>query len=246
MSAIRWTILILSLNVALLACGVKKTVINDSSKTSLDWSGVYHFYDSEDNQHPEMQITINEDGKFSMVYGGLKDAESHINGSFTWDKAGRIIELDKTIPYASKYFLVGENVLYMLNEKDSPISDSRKFNKVQIDSNLVEKYWKLVSINDRKVTREDFTTREPHMIFKSQLSKVNGNDGCNGFGGSFKLNGNEIVFSQMISTMMACPDSFVFNQFMKILTEKLTYKATENTLEIKSKNNVLKFEVVYL
>lgn len=34
---------------------------------------------------------------------------------------------------------------------------------------------------------------------------VNGNLGCNSFGGNYQVKGANIVFSMMISTMMACP-----------------------------------------
>ena len=50
----------------------------------------------------------------------------------------------------------------------------------------------------------------------------------------------------MISTMMACEGSFVFDQYTRILNEAKTYKATDKELEIKSEKEVLKFEVVYL
>ena len=35
---------------------------------------------------------------------------------------------------------------------------------------------------------------------------VSGNGGCNGYGGSVKVTGNQLVFSQMRSTMMACEE----------------------------------------
>jgi heat shock protein HslJ len=35
--------------------------------------------------------------------------------------------------------------------------------------------------------------------------KVSGIKGCNSFGGNYEVKDNEIVFSQMVSTMMACP-----------------------------------------
>lgn len=36
---------------------------------------------------------------------------------------------------------------------------------------------------------------------------VNGNGGCNGFGGTVKIDGSALAFSQMRSTMMACEDA---------------------------------------
>jgi len=242
----------LVLSAIMFSCGTKKNaVVSDNSQTAVDWNGIY-LYSDKNYQLPDIQLTLNTDGTYKLVAAATGDASknTYMKGTFEWDQQGRIIRLDNQIPHLNtNRLVVGENTLFILTSESADnrsLTGLEQFHKVQTDSNLVEKYWKLVSINDRIVTKDDFMSREPHLIFKSEFSRINGNDGCNGFGGMYQLNGTTISFDKLISTMMACPDSFVFEQFTKILQGDLTYQATEETLVIQSKKDVLKFEVVYL
>lgn len=241
---------ILLLGVVLLfGCGTKKNTTMDNSKTSLEWSGVYLFSD-EDYKKPEIQLTLNENGTYKLIIAAFGDdnRNTYLEGKFEWDNQGRTISLDKQIPQLlSNRLVVGETKLFVLEEDDKkPLSELVSFQKIQIDSNLTEKYWKLVSINNREVTKDDFMAKEPHLNFKSEFSRVGGSDGCNGFGGVYFLSGKKIKFDKMISTMMACPDSFVFNEFMKNLREEVRYEIIdEETLILYSGTNVMNFKVIY-
>lgn len=237
--------------VMMFSCGAKKNEVGDTSQNALDWSGVYQFTD-EEYKLPEVQLTLNENGTHKVIVSaiGEETKNTYEDGKFEWDKEGRSIHLDKQIPgLGSDHLVVGENTLFVVKGKkeDKPLDELLKFHKVQTDPELTEKYWKLISINDKKVTGDDFFGKEPHMIFKSEFGRVNGNDGCNGFGGLYELEGNSIVFDKMFSTMMACPDSFVFREFMNIINnENLTYEVKGEKLVIKSDKDALHFEVVYL
>lgn len=46
---------------------------------------------------------------------------------------------------------------------------------------------------------------EPYLTFASE-TKVEGNDGCNGFSGEYAIEGDTITLSNLMSTMKACPD----------------------------------------
>ena len=137
--------------------------------------------------------------------------------------------------------------MFVLKENDKqPLNELSSFQKIQVDSNLTEKYWKLISINEREVTKDDFMAKEPHLNFKSEFNRVGGSDGCNGFGGIYVLNGNTIKFDKMMSTLMACPESFVYEQFMKNLREEVTYEVIdEETLILSSGSDVMKFKAIY-
>lgn len=240
---------LLSLLVIIISCGVKKNTekeapaIGDTSQNSLDWNGVY-LLDNATNKMPETQLTLKLDGTFQSVVTAKagEDRDNYTDGKFTWDKEGRSITLDKSLPHiAITKLFVGENYLKTLDGK----AINSVFKKIQTDALLTEKYWKLISINDKKITNKDFNQTEPHISFKSEFNRVKGNDGCNVFNGKFQLEGNTIQFDKMLSTLMACSESFVFEELLKTLNEKLTYKVDENTLVIQSKETVLKFEVVY-
>jgi copper homeostasis protein (lipoprotein) len=240
---------LLVLGIILFGCGTKKNTIGETSQNSLDWNGVYLFSD-EEYKRPEIQLTLTENGTYKLIVAafGNENRNTYLEGKFEWDQQGRTIALDKEIPHLNiNKLLVGENKLFITKDSEGKNLDNLPlFQKIQTDSNLTEKYWKLVSINDREVTKDDFMAKEPHLNFKSEFNRVSGSDGCNGFGGVYFLEGNKITFEKMMSTLMACPDSFVFDKFMKNLQEEVTYNLVdEETLILHSGNDTMKFKVVY-
>ena len=58
--------------------------------------------------------------------------------------------------------------------------------------------------------------------------KVSGSGGCNTFGGAYKVNGQTLTFSDMVSTLRACTDETIGNQESRYL--KALQQATRFTL----------------
>lgn len=80
------------------------------------------------------------------------------------------------------------------------------------DDGLTERYWKLVEVMGQPVTAG---AKEPHIILKDKDQRVIGTGGCNGMGGTYTLSSPErIRFSQIVSTMMACPSGMDTEQNM--------------------------------
>ncbi len=105
---------------------------------------------------------------------------------------------------------------------------------------IVEKYWKLKTLNGKKVKREKDREQEIHFTLNPRDNTVTGFAGCNTISGSFKLEGdNEVFFSQMIATMKACPD-MDFNEweFIKVFELADTYQIKGKKLELFGKANV--------
>jgi heat shock protein HslJ len=72
-------------------------------------------------------------------------------------------------------------------------------------SELEDNHWKLTRLGEHRVpVLED--QREPHIIFHSENGRVAGTGGCNQFSGGYEIDGEEISFGAMATTMMACPD----------------------------------------
>ena len=65
--------------------------------------------------------------------------------------------------------------------------------------------WQLVSYGDKT----NLTPALPNIetSFKFENGQLSGNAGCNGFGGSYELQGNSITFSGIMSTMMFCEET---------------------------------------
>jgi heat shock protein HslJ len=77
--------------------------------------------------------------------------------------------------------------------------------------------------------------------FKSADKTVSGNAGVNGFGGKYKIDGNNLTIDSLMQTLMAGPEPLMNQEtaFMKILTstqsfkiegQKLTITGTEGSL----------------
>ena len=64
--------------------------------------------------------------------------------------------------------------------------------------------------------------------------QVSGNMGCNSFGGNYELTNGKIVFSQMISTMMACQEPQMTQETtsFQVMTGTVNFKLEGNTLTI--------------
>lgn len=114
---------------------------------------------------------------------------------------------------------------------------------------LKEKYWKLTEINGKPVKVDSTFMKEPHVIFKTDQNQVNGNGGCNGFGGQYELKApNGIKIDRLVSTQMACPALDIENQFTKALTEADNYYVNGDTLILNKARMapLARFVAVYL
>ena len=71
---------------------------------------------------------------------------------------------------------------------------------------LTGTYWKLTEVNGKPVGEaEEGKRREIYLTLKAKETRVSGNAGCNGFGGTYtlKADGFGLSFSQMMRTQMA-------------------------------------------
>lgn len=65
--------------------------------------------------------------------------------------------------------------------------------------------WKLTELNGKPVP-DRVNGKEPFISFDKDQNRYTASGGCNGLGGTFELNKQNIKFAQGMSTMMACPD----------------------------------------
>ncbi len=103
-------------------------------------------------------------------------------------------------------------------------------------NSLRDAYWKLIRLGDSPVQVSE-RQREPHFILaegKEQGSgTVSGSGGCNRFNGGFTLEGDQLRFSKMASTMMACADGMEQEgRFLKDLGRVARYRITGDQLEL--------------
>ena len=101
---------------------------------------------------------------------------------------------------------------------------------------LIDTTWNLAELNDRNI--EHTVPQVPHIRFTAE--KVTGNDGCNNFFGSFKLNENNLSFGQLGSTRMACPHIDELDiEFNRMISMTTAYRITGNKLEFFANDKLL-------
>ncbi|UOQ96135.1 META domain-containing protein [Hymenobacter sp. 5317J-9] len=91
-------------------------------------------------------------------------------------------------------------------------------------------------------------TREPYLTLRAD-GTAEGNGGCNRFRGSFfSEKPNELTFSPLMSTRMACPAMEAENDFTRALGQSRTYRISGDTLRLLDATDatVARLEAVYL
>ena len=84
------------------------------------------------------------------------------------------------------------------------------------------------------------TENTPFLAFDIEQKRVHGNAGCNVINGSFSQEegkDNSLKFSQMISTMMACPDMETERQILEALSKVNSFSSSQDqTLALLDEN----------
>lgn len=222
-----------------------------NAQTSLDWAGTYKgIVPCADCEGIETTIILYEDLSYSISRRYLHKEERTFKeeGTFFWNEAGSTIQLSTD---DGQYF-VGENTLFHLDEEGNRITGDlaehymlKKVNGESLTpSAITETYWKLVVIDGKPVATPD-GGKEVYFTLFPEENSIRGFAGCNGFGGGYNMEGNnQIAFSQLFSTKMACPNLDTENEFMKALEATRSFKIENNALWLidASQNPIAKFE----
>ena len=103
----------------------------------------------------------------------------------------------------------------------------------QSTESLTETYWKLTELNGLALPALKEGENETFLRLRTDSLRVEGNGGCNGFGGTYELkDGNRIRFSNMISTMMYCSRMEIENALLKVLGGTDNYVIVGNVLQL--------------
>lgn len=209
-----------------------------NSRNSLDWNGTYKgVLPCADCEGIETSITLMKDGTYqrTVTYLGREEAGRTDRGDFEWDETGSKVILKPGEGEGPQY-QVGENVLFHLdrdgNRITGDLADNYTLMKNRTDPNLENKKWVLVELMGKEVSFEN-DTRTAHLIFDGESGRLAGSDSCNRIMGGYELaEGNRISFGSLASTMMACPDMEIADQFTKALEKVDSYTVTEGILSL--------------
>ena len=101
-------------------------------------------------------------------------------------------------------------------------------------SKSIQGQWKLVSYGSPSNQTPAVSDVETSIEFDSN-GRMSGNVGCNSFGGDYKVDGDKITFSPVMSTMMFCEAVAEQEQgTLAVLQDKTTFVLDGNTLTITS------------
>lgn len=115
-------------------------------------------------------------------------------------------------------------------------------------ASLQDTYWKLTILGDAPVTVASRQT-EPHIILHPATRRVTGSGGCNRLTGRYEATVDRVSFSQILITMMACPEGMeTETAFRKALGRANRWKVTAQQLELFDAAGIrlARFEAVYM
>ena len=99
----------------------------------------------------------------------------------------------------------------------------------------IHSQWKLASYGPASSQTPAAADVETSIEFKSD-GTLNGNVGCNGFGGDFKVDGDTLTFGSIVSTMMFCegPGGEQETAALTVMHESAKFVLDGDTLTITS------------
>ena len=102
--------------------------------------------------------------------------------------------------------------------------------------------WTLTAYGPQSATSPVVPNSQPTLTFNSD-GTVAGSSGCNGFGGNYKLDGSQIAFSSLVSTLMACEETLMAQEgtVFKVLNGTAAYSIEGDTLTITNAGMALVF-----
>lgn len=229
-----------------------------NSRNSLDWDGTYRgIMPCADCGGIKTELQLLSDGTYrlGMLYLGKSDEIFSDSGRFEWNKAGSAITLlHEGNADASRQYQVGENVLFKLDMEGNRISgeleDQYKLFKATPSNELLGRYWKLIELMGNVVEKNKESNKEAYIKLMKLDNRVLGNGGCNTLLGTFAHDPEKMTirFSQMASTLMACPNLDEEQEFKNVLEICDNYAVYNDTLSLHKARMapLARFVAVYL
>jgi heat shock protein HslJ len=113
---------------------------------------------------------------------------------------------------------------------------------------LLNTYWKLTALRGQPVSVAA-GQREPHLVLQVKPERVAGFAGCNRLMGAYQVNGDQLRFTGIASTRMACVSGAATEQaFLDALAQVLRWRIDAEMLELFNAQGqvVARFESRYL
>jgi heat shock protein HslJ len=97
---------------------------------------------------------------------------------------------------------------------------------------LENTYWVLTKVGET-VVPESHSPRRAHLILNAEAHRVGGSGGCNGILGRYEVTGDQLTFTGVAMTRMACKQGMETEQvFLTALNQVKGWKITGRKLEL--------------
>ncbi|MAY40564.1 MULTISPECIES: META domain-containing protein [Spongiibacter] len=220
-----------------------------NARNALDWMGVYRgVLPCADCEGIETVVVLRSDGHYTSQskYLGRSDDIFSAQGRIEWNKAGHTI----TLPEQDVRYFVAENRLLHLNQNGAGIHGTlaNQYALNKLADGVTGRYWTLVELNGKALEPSPQT---PYFSLDSETGRITGYAGCNRFFGGYELDAaaSRLRFTQLASTMMACPDRRETEAaFMDMLRSIDNFSISDETLSLNRARMapLARFEAVYI
>lgn len=260
----------------IMSCNTGKKANSDATDDNTEWSDKSEMKSIENTKWVlttlEGQDMVGVDNQGQVIHFILNSEDNRVNGysgcntfmgTYTLEEGNRISfskmgvtrmacpdsEIDEakilSVFETADNFRITDGQLALNKAKMAPLAVFKK----DTNAPIVEKYWKLKTLEGKAVEMAENQEREIFFTLKSQDNRVTGFAGCNGISGEYTLEeGNRIRFKNMATTMMICPDVEVNeSEFLEIfeLADNYTIQGDVLSLNVGRRAPLAVFEAVY-
>lgn len=105
--------------------------------------------------------------------------------------------------------------------------------------------WKLTAYGPSGALNPAVTDAEATLTF-SDDGTVTGSGGCNSLGGEYEVDGGQLIFGPITSTLMGCDEARMVQEsvVMQVLTGTAEFEIENNTLTLTNNDKVLVFTAI--
>lgn len=92
--------------------------------------------------------------------------------------------------------------------------------KTTAPATTLQNFWALESVNGKLLNPAEFPNGTPYFEINLKKNKISGHVGCNGVNGSLRVQGNNVVFGNFVTTKSTCTAQNFENKYVKDLSGK--------------------------
>ncbi|MDP2158902.1 MAG: copper resistance protein NlpE N-terminal domain-containing protein [Flavobacterium sp.] len=231
-----------------------------TANISLDYMGYYSgVTPCADCEGIETSISLEDEKNYVLKTKYLGKKETKVNeqrGLYTWNDTGNTITLEGIENGPTQYF-VGENTLTQLDLEGNKIegnlaplyvlkkSEAPNVNQNTTSSNataaksesksyaITGTKWQLVELNGKPVENKNKSAKEMFLQLNAE-NRYAAFAGCNNMMGGYELKEDalRIKFTKGASTMMACPDMTIEQEFAEMIEKVDNYSLNGENMSL--------------